>query len=277
MTTLLYQVDAFTDRPFGGNPAAVCLLPGPRDASWMQSVAAEMNLSETAFLQARPEDGFDLRWFTPTVEVELCGHATLASAHILWEVGVLEETEAARFHTASGLLSARRDGDWIELDFPALPPRPCAAPPDLAEGLGITAGRTAETAHNYLVELESEQAVRALRPRFERFARLGRGVIATARSSDPRYDFVSRYFASAFGIDEDPATGSSHCCLGPYWKQRLGKSELAARQVSARGGVLRVRVEGARTFIAGQAVTVLTGELLEPGARSGPGSARPGP
>ncbi len=267
MTIPLYQVDAFTDRPFGGNPAAVCLLPAPRDAGWMQSVAAEMNLSETAFL-VRRRDGFDLRWFTPAVEVELCGHATLASAHVLWEAGLLPEDQPARFHTASGLLSARRAGGWIELDFPALPPKPCAAPPELIEALGVAPARVAETGHNYLAELESEQAVRDLRPRFDRLARLRRGVIATAASSDPAFDFVSRYFASAFGIDEDPATGSSHCCLGPWWQQRLGKAEFMARQVSARGGVLRVRVAGARTLIAGQAITVLRGELAEPAQAS---------
>jgi PhzF family phenazine biosynthesis protein len=262
MSTPLYQVDAFTDRPFAGNPAAVCLLPEPRDEAWMQQVAAEMNLSETAFLVAR-DDGWSLRWFTPTVEVDLCGHATLASAHVLWEAGRLGPDEAACFHTKSGELFARRDGDWIELDFPAYRMHPCVAPPSLDEGLGVRLVHTVESRHNYLVELASESAVRGLEPDFRAIGELGRGVIATARSDLTDFDFVSRYFATAFGINEDPVTGSAHCYLGPFWQEKLGKNEFMARQISARGGVLRVRVDRNRTHIAGQAVTVFQGELTE--------------
>lgn len=264
MSIPLYLVDAFTAHPFAGNPAAICLLSAPRDAGWMQNVAAEMNLSETAFL-VPADEGFDLRWFTPTVEVDLCGHATLASAHVLWETGRLPADADARFHTRSGLLTARRDGEWIELDFPAYPAELVSPPPDVLAGLGVepVAVSLARDGHNHVVELASEAAVRALEPDFTRFRRLETGVIATARGDDPGVDFVSRYFASAFGIDEDPATGSTHCVLGPYWQKRLGKSELRARQISARGGELRVRVEGDRTAIAGQAVTVLGGELVD--------------
>ena len=265
MSIPIYQVDAFSNRCYGGNPAAVCLLSEPRDAAWMQDVAAEMNLSETAFL-VRRNDGYDLRWFTPAVEVDLCGHATLASAHVLWETGALDPGVSARFHTRSGVLAATLEDDWIELDFPAFAAEPASAPADLIEGLGAepVAVAVARDGHNHVVEMSSERVVRALEPDFRRFRRLDTGVIATARGEDPEVDFVSRYFAGAFGIDEDPVTGSAHCVLGPYWQQRLGKSEFLARQISRRGGLLRVRVEGERARIAGQAVTVLRGELTEP-------------
>lgn len=267
MTVPIYQVDAFTNRPYAGNPAAVCLLddPGAGDPGWMQHLAAEMNLSETAFL-VPTDDGWDLRWFTPTVEVDLCGHATLASAHVLWEVGRAVIDETIRFRTRSGLLKAGRDGDWIELDFPAYRSEPVTPPADVIEGLGAepVAVFLARNGHNHIVELASEKAVRSLKPDFERFRRLKTGVIATARSDDLRYDFVSRYFASAFGIDEDPVTGSAHCALGPYWQNRLGKDEFLAHQVSKRGGVVRVRLVGERAHLGGQAVTVLRGELSEP-------------
>ena len=264
MSIPIYQVDAFADRSFAGNPAAVCLLTKPRDAAWMQDVAAEMNLSETAFPVPR-EDGYDLRWFTPEVEVDLCGHATLASAHVLWETGHLPVDRSARFHTRSGVLTARRDGDWIEVDFPAFPAEAVTPPVDLLEGLGAQSVSVslARSGQNYVVEMQSEAAVLRLQPDFGRFRRLKMGVIATAPSDDPQVDFVSRYFGSAFGIDEDPVTGSAHCVLGPYWQERLGKSAFIAHQISRRGGVLRIRVEGERTFIAGQAVTVLRGELTE--------------
>jgi predicted PhzF superfamily epimerase YddE/YHI9 len=262
VTVPIVKVDAFTCEAFGGNPAAVCILPGPRDAAWMQNVAREMNLSETAFLHPR-DDGFELRWFTPAVEVDLCGHATLASAHVLWESGRLPAAEAARFHTRSGLLTAARRGDWIEMDFPATPEEPATPPPGLIEGLGIAPRYVGKSRFDYLVELDGEPAVRGLRPDFGRLKGVAaRGVIATSRASDASYDFVSRFFAPASGIDEDPVTGSAHSCLAPFWSRRLGKDSLRARQISARGGVLEVRVEGDRVFIAGQAVTVLRGELL---------------
>lgn len=256
------QVDAFTDRPFSGNPAAVCLLPSPADPVWMQDVAREMNLAETAFLIRRP-DGFDLRWFTPTTEVDLCGHATLASAHVLWEDGALKPSEVARFHTRSGILTASREPDLIWLDFPATPCAPDDGPADLRRGLGTDVLHISRTCFDYLVELPSEAAVRALAPDLGVLARLpGRGVIVTARSESDSYDFVSRFFAPGAGVPEDPVTGSAHCGLGPYWSERLGKRRLVGYQASARGGRVIVDLQGDRVRLGGQAVTVLRGELL---------------
>lgn len=259
----IVQVDAFTDKPFGGNPAAICVLQEPRDEQWMALVAREMNLSETAYLSPQ-DDGYSLRWFTPTVEVDLCGHATLASAHVLWAEGYLDAGKQARFYTRSGLLTADRRGAWIELDFPTRPQEPCAAPEALAAALGVTPVYVGRNKLDYLVEVESEEALRGIQPDFGLLRTVGlRGVVVTSRAASSPYDFVSRYFAPGSGIDEDPVTGSTHCCLGPYWGERLGKSEFLAYQASARGGVLRVRVEGPRVKIGGQAVTVLRGELCE--------------
>ena len=256
------QVDTFTNRPFAGNPAAVCVLPAPRDASWMRDVAREMNLAETAFLEARA-DGFGLRWFTPTVEVDLCGHATLAAAHVLWEEGHLPPGVAARFHTRSGLLTAERRGEWIELDFPATPERPAPSPAGLAEALGAEPRHVGRTRFDYFVELDSEATVRALRPDQGALAALpARGVIVTSRAAGDGFDFVSRFFAPASGIPEDPVTGSAHCALCPYWGVSLGKAQMLAYQASARGGVVRVRLAGDRVKLGGQAVTVLRGELV---------------
>jgi predicted PhzF superfamily epimerase YddE/YHI9 len=255
-------VDAFADRPFAGNPAGVCLMREPADPEWMQLVARELNLSETAFLS--PEgDAFRLRWFTPTVEVDLCGHATLATAHLLWELGRLAPTDEPLFHTRSGLLSACRADGRILLDFPALPDQPCEPPAGLVKALGAPARYTGKNAFDYLAELESEAAVRELRPNLARLAALSaRGVIVTARSDDPAFDFVSRFFAPGAGIPEDPVTGSAHCCLGPYWTDRLGKTELTGHQVSARGGTVQVQVRGDRVRLGGHAITVWRGELL---------------
>ncbi len=262
MGVRMAQVDAFTDKPFAGNPAAVCLLPGERPEQWMQDVAREMNLSETAFL-VKQADGYRLRWFTPAVEVDLCGHATLASAHVLWEWGELRPEQQARFHTRSGLLTALRRSDWINLDFPATPERPVEAPIDLLAALGVAPVYVGRSQFDYLVELESERAVRGLRPSFSQLATLGaRGVIVTSRTAGEPYDFIARFFAPGSGIDEDPVTGSAHCCLGPFWAARLGKAELLAYQASARGGVIGVRVQGERVQLGGQAVTVLQGELV---------------
>ncbi|HYS18411.1 MAG TPA: PhzF family phenazine biosynthesis protein [Candidatus Binatia bacterium] len=262
------QVDAFTDTPFAGNPAAVCLLPAARDEGWMQSVAREMNLSETAFL-VRQGDGFALRWFTPAVEVALCGHATLASAHVLWEDGHLPAQQQARFHTKSGLLTGDRAGEWIELDFPAKREEPAPAPPGLAEALGVTPKYVGKNQFDYLVEVDREDTVRRLAPNHAALAALPvRGVIVTSRADSAAYDFVSRFFAPGAGVPEDPVTGSAHCALGPFWQARLGKSELTAYQASPRGGIVRVRVAGERVKLGGQAVTVLRGELLEPGYRT---------
>jgi PhzF family phenazine biosynthesis protein len=221
-----------------------------------------MNLSETAFLVRRADD-FDLRWFTPAVEVPLCGHATLASAHVLWEEGHLRPDEQARFHTKSGLLTADRTGDWIELDFPSDPEQPAEPPSGLTEALGITPRYVGRGGLNYLVELDSEKAVRTLDPDHGALRRTGvRGVIVTSRAEGGDFDFVSRFFAPGAGIDEDPVTGSAHCCLGPFWQARLGKDSFLAYQASARGGVLRVSVAGDRVRLGGQAVTVMRGELI---------------
>jgi PhzF family phenazine biosynthesis protein len=261
MTIPLFHVDAFTDRPFAGNPAAVCLLSSWKEDGWLQAVAAEMNLSETAFLVKNP-DGFDLRWFTPAVEVDLCGHATLASAHILWQQGQAV-TEEIRFSTKSGILKALRRGDDIELDFPLKPEEPAQAPPGLLEALGIPARYVGKNQFDYLVEAESETALRAMTPDFKRLKAVPvRGIIVTSRSPDARFDFVSRFFAPAAGIDEDPVTGSAHCCLGDFWRKRLGKTEFVAFQASARGGVVKVRVAKDRAYLGGKAVTVARGELM---------------
>lgn len=254
-------VDAFTPRPFAGNPAAVLVLPAPREAAWMQLVAREFNLSETAFL-VRRADGFDLRWFTPEVEVELCGHATLASAHTIWELGLLPPGETARFHTESGVLLARRDGEWIELDFPARIQQAAAPPVGLVEALGVTPVYVGRWHDDWLLELGSEVEVRDARPDHTRLGTVGvRGAMITAAAATEGLDFVSRFFVPGAGIAEDPVTGSAHCCLTPYWAGRLGRDAMTAFQASARGGVLRVRLGGERVRIGGQAVTVAQGEL----------------
>ncbi len=249
---IITQVDAFADTLFSGNPAAVCPLEGPRDAAWMQSVAGEMNLSETAFLRRRSDGAFDLRWFTPAVEVDLCGHATLAAAHALWEQGVCVPPGELRFHTRSGLLTARRCDNWIQLDFPTDPARPVAPPHGLFEALGAEPRYLGRGRFDYLVELESEALVRGLRPDLHRLRAVDtRGVIVTARASTRGFDFVSRFFAPASGVDEDPVTGSAHCCLGPYWRRQMDRDEFTAYQASSRGGVVRVRVGGDRVAAAG--------------------------
>ena len=256
------QVDAFTRAPFAGNPAAVCFLTRTRSDGWMQALAREMNLSETAFVQRRADAEFDLRWFTPTVEVDLCGHATLATAHVVWEQELLPVTAAARFHTRSGLLTATTSDDGITLDFPAEPDEVVDAPGGLVEALGVEPTYLGRNRFDYLVELRDETTVKAVSPDFRRLAALRtRGVIVTARSDAPEYDFVSRFFAPGAGVDEDPVTGSAHCCLGPYWQRRLGRDTFTARQVSPRGGVVGVRVASDRVFLSGQAVTVFTAEL----------------
>jgi PhzF family phenazine biosynthesis protein len=263
----IVQVDAFADRPFAGNPAAVCVLDGPADESWMQNVAREMNLSETAFVlpeSAGDESGtYRLRWFTPTVEVDLCGHATLAAAHVLWENQHLPLEATAVFQTRSGRLSARRSGSLIALDFPAEPIRTREAPAGLREALGTTPRFVGGNRMDMLVELRDEAEVRALAPDLGRLRLLPiRGLIVTAASGRAGVDFVSRFFAPAAGVDEDPVTGSAHCALGPFWSDRLGRNVLVGEQVSTRGGRVHVQVLGDRVELAGQAVTVLRGELV---------------
>jgi PhzF family phenazine biosynthesis protein len=263
MTLRIWQVDAFADAPFAGNPAAVCILPKPADEGWMQRVGREMNLSETAFLVRRDDGSFDLRWFTPTIEVDLCGHATIASAHVLWEEGFLKPDEAARFHSKSGPLGARRDGDWIELDFPAHETTPAEPKVDLGKALGAEPMHIGRTPFDTLVELASEEIVRGLSPDMGLIAAAkGRGVIATARASTAPFDYVCRFFAPNGGVIEDPVTGSIQSALGPYWSAKLGKDDLLGYQASERGGTVRVRPRGNRVLIAGKAVTVLKGELL---------------
>jgi predicted PhzF superfamily epimerase YddE/YHI9 len=261
------QVDAFTDRRFAGNPAAVCVLSEPADDRWMQDVAAEMNLSETAFARRLDRTKFSLRWFTPRSEVDLCGHATLATSHILWEEGHLRPDEPALFETRSGLLTARPGPAGIELDFPSEPvAREVDDPRELAElnsALGAPVRFAGRNRFDLLVELDDADLVRGLRPDIRRLEQFPvRGVIVTGRSRSAECDFVSRFFAPLVGIDEDPVCGSAHCCLGPYWAEKLGRSDLVAHQVSCRGGVVNVRVRGSRVALIGRAVTVLRGELV---------------
>jgi predicted PhzF superfamily epimerase YddE/YHI9 len=266
----IYIVDAFTNEAFKGNPAAVCPLDTAQPAEWMQQVAAEMNLSETAFLAPRAEDsGFDLRWFTPAIEVPLCGHATLASAHTLWETGRLAADAEARFHTLSGWLSARKTAQGIEMDFPAMRLEEIAVPPGVAESLRATPKSVwlvrdqRDLEKNYLVEFGSEADVRALQPDFNLMRQqVSKGLIVTAQAEMPGVDFVSRYFATWAGIDEDPVTGSAHCALTPYWVGKLRRTELVGYQASARGGYVHVKLDGDRVVLGGQAVTVVRGSLL---------------
>lgn len=257
----LYQVDAFTDQPFTGNPAAVCVLKQDADPNWMQKVAAEMNLAETAFVSPR-NPAYHLRWFTPTVEVDLCGHATLATAHVLWESGHLPPDAPCVFQSKSGELRALRIGDRIQLDFPATPVSEKPVPAGLEKALGAPAKFVGMSKFDYLVEVETPEQVRNVSPDLQYLLSLGsRGVIVTAQDPSDEFDFVSRFFCPAVGVDEDPVTGSAHCALGPYWKERLGKTEFRAWQASSRGGGMEVSIEGERAKLLGQAVTVFAGEL----------------
>jgi PhzF family phenazine biosynthesis protein len=261
----LYVVDAFADRPFTGNAAAVCLLDGPADAGWMQAVAGELQQAATAFVYEQGE-GFGLRWFVPGRELQLCGHGTMAAAHAIWEANQLWPDAPVRFQTVSGTLTARRDDDLIVLDFPAEPVQQVAAPPDgLAEALGVEARSVVRGRLDYLVEVGSEAEVQAVRPDFARLREIdARGIIVSAPSETSEYDMVSRFFAPSVGIDEDSVTGSAHCLLGPYWQAKLGRETLVGYQASARGGTVRVRVNGARVELGGRALTVLSGSLLAP-------------
>jgi PhzF family phenazine biosynthesis protein len=266
MSVRISQVDAFTSNAFAGNPAAVCLLTDTRPAEWMQQVAREMNLSETAFLLRR-DDGFALRWFTPTHEVDLCGHATLASAHVLWTEGHLPDDEPADFHTKSGTLTARARNGWIAMDFPAEPLAPAEAPPALIDALDVDPTFVGRNRMDYGVLLENAAAVRSVDPDLRRLATVDtRGVIVTAPAeAGADHDFVSRFFAPRVGVPEDPVTGSAHCALGPFWAERLGRTDLVARQISDRGGTVRIQMEdpaSERVLLMGQAVTVLQGELI---------------
>lgn len=261
MTIPLYQADAFTSEPFRGNPAAVVILSRKMPDSWMQSIANEMNLSESAFL-LRQQDGYSLRWFTPKMEVTLCGHATLASAHVLFEKGYLQRAEMAVFETASGKLSARFVDRWIELNFPVLSLSPIAVTDEITQALGFKPKEAFETDVNLLVEMDKPGDVEQYVPNFLKLAELPfQGLIITARGTENRYDFISRYFAPQVGINEDPVTGSAHCSLAPYWAILLNKQEFIAYQASERGGILKVKLENKRVLLQGQAVTIFSGNL----------------
>jgi PhzF family phenazine biosynthesis protein len=256
----LLQIDAFTSIPFKGNPAAVCFLDAPRPDDWMQAVAIEMNLSETAFLLPE-KDGYRLRWFTPGGEVDLCGHATLASSHALYETGRLKLEETAQFYTRSGLLTARQENGWIALNFPVTLVKPVEPPPGLLPALGIKPCFVGKSQFDFFIELTSEDEVTSLKPDFYALKNLStRGVIVTSTSA--KYDFTSRFFAPGLGIDEDPVTGSAHCALAPYWAEKLGKRHFNAYQASRRGGILKVTLDGERVLLSGQAVTVMSAQLL---------------
>lgn len=260
MALPIYVVDAFTDQAFKGNPAAVCLTSDPLDDAQMQSIAAEMNLSETAFLFPY-QDGYSLRWFTPSTEVELCGHATLASAHILWEMGVLSIDQQANFYTKSGLLTAIKDHTWIQLNFPAEPEAESTYPSELMDALQINPIYVGRNRFDYLIEIESEDTLKNLNPNFSLLGKVQtRGIIVTSKSAE--FDFISRCFFPAVGVNEDPVTGSAHCCLAPYWSKKLKKNELYAYQASTRGGILKMIVDHDRVIMAGKAVTVMRSELL---------------
>jgi predicted PhzF superfamily epimerase YddE/YHI9 len=259
--TRIFLVDAFTDSPFSGNPAAVCPLHGEWEDVRMQKLAAELHAPETAFFYPQG-DHYILRWFSPRMEVELCGHATLAAAHVIWEQGVAPLNRLLRFFSRSGLLSAWKENEWITLDFPAEPSVVADPPPGLAEALGAVPAWVGKNRFDYLGVFESADEVKSLRPDFSRLARIpARGVIVTAPGTGQGQDFVSRFFAPALGIDEDQVTGSAHCALGPYWSSRLHKDVLVGFQASERGGTVRVSVLGERVAIAGQAVTVMCGDL----------------
>lgn len=259
---IIYQVDAFTDKAFGGNPAAVCVLKEAAEEELMQNIAMEMNVSETAFLY-KTGDSFSLRWFTPEVEVDLCGHATLASAYILWETGLLKKEQEAVFNTRGGRLTAKKDEQIIILDFPVEVDTETESNEIIEKALGVKTIYTGKNRMDYIVEVESEEIVRSLNPNFDVLKALNtRGVIVTSKSDSGNYDFVSRFFAPGAGIAEDPVTGSAHCCLGPYWMKKLGKNVFKAYQASKRGGTLEITVEGDRVKIGGKAVSVLVADML---------------
>ena len=266
MNVQTYKVDAFTNTPYAGNPAAICFLEAPATDLWMQSVASEMNLAETAFV-SREGDGYRLRWFTPTVEVDICGHATLASAHILWERKIADSDEEIRFHTRSGVLTCTKRGEMIEMDFPSDPESPVELTEDLRivlkESLGATPIYVGKSQRDYLVEVENETVLKNMSPNMSILSQVPmRGYIVTTKSDRPEFDFISRCFYPAVGIQEDFVTGSAHCCLAMFWANRLGKTEMNGYQASSRGGTVGVKVCGERVLLRGEAVTMLVGELL---------------
>lgn len=259
----IYQVDAFADEPFQGNPAGVCFMMGHKPDSWMQQVAKEMNLSETAFFMQK-KNGYTLRWFTPETEVDLCGHATLATAHIIWETNLLGASETIRFETRSGILTASKEGPWIALDFPEDGPKEIPFDPKLALALGAEPIWTGQSGLYLFAELENEGAVKALEPDLVALKQLGSGcIVVTSIADAPEYDFISRFFGPGLGIDEDPVTGSAHCCLAPYWVNKFERNALIGYQASDRGGIVKVELKGDRVLLKGKAVTVLQGVFTE--------------
>lgn len=266
----IFTVDAFTAKPFAGNPAAVIILNEPIKESIMQSIADEINLAETAFVMKEKDNpGFSLRWMTPVMEVDLCGHATLATSHVLWQQGICSESEPILYHTRSGELTAVKRNEKIELNFPAIPQKQIKYPPELIAAIGgVLPKYVGMTKWNYIIELENEDAVRNLKPDYNVMLGLpGWGTIITAKADEGNpdgFDFISRFFAPEKGIQEDPVTGSAHCALAPYWAGRLGKTDFKAYQASPRGGVLGVRVEGDRIYLTGNAVSVISGEIEIP-------------
>jgi PhzF family phenazine biosynthesis protein len=262
MNIPIHTVDAFADKPFSGNPAGVCVLDKPLDEKLMQNIALEMNLSETAFLNKQNDSSYSLRWFTPSVEVDLCGHATLASSHIIWESGREDKSSTLQFQTKSGVLKANYKNGEIELDFPAIESSQIVIPDGLVKALGVKPVSIYKTQWYYIAELDMEETLRNVSPNFDLLQTLEAwGTIITTKASMPGYDFVSRFFAPLKGVKEDPVTGSAHCALGPYWMKKLGKNSFKAYQASARGGALGVRVEGDRVYLTGRAVTVLSGDI----------------
>jgi PhzF family phenazine biosynthesis protein len=257
----IYQVAAFTEEPFHGNPAVVCFLSEPKNDGWMQSVATEMNMPVTAFLY-KNDDHYSLRWFTSTTEIPICGHGTLASAHILYDLNHISREASATFMTKSGWLTANFNAGWIEFTFPSKPDQKTIAPKKLNQALGVKPTYVGKNHFDYIVEVEGEDVVKNLKPNIDIIAQMPvRGVIVTSVSNSNKYDFVSRFFSPAQGIDEDAVTGSAHCCLGPYWERKLNKSDFIAFQASSRGGILKIRVNGERVLLAGKAMTVLEGKL----------------
>lgn len=258
----LYQVDAFTHDLFKGNPAAVCLLDKSMKDSWLQAVAREMNLSETAFL-LQQRGGYTLRWFTPKMEVDLCGHATLASSFVLFEKGLVKNGNEIKFFTRSGELKASQKNGWITLDFPRFGESAYEVPLELIHSLGIRPICAIRSGENVIIEVASTMEVYEMKPNYLEMIKTPlHGIAVTARSDGKKYDFVSRYFAPWVGINEDPVTGSVHACLGPYWGKRLGKDKMIAYQASERGGVIKVELSGERVLLSGQAVMVFEGFLL---------------
>lgn len=258
----IFQVDSFTSEPFKGNPAAVCILKEEKDDNWMQNVAKEMNLSETAFIY-KYRDGYNLKWFTPACEIDLCGHATLATAHILWEAKYEEKESEIKFYSNSGLLIAKSVSGMIRLDFPLLDITKEEVPVELIDALKIKPTFTGTSGPNFFIEVETEKEVYSLMPDFNSIAKLDKqGVIVTSKSNNNTYDIISRYFAPKEEINEDPVTGSAHCSLANYWMKKLNKNYIKAYQASERGGRIDVEINGDRVYLYGNAITIFRGELV---------------